>query len=431
MKALKLLVLICLVNCYSCKEDKITTDVKPTETVLIGEVIGRPESKMLWMTKYYEDFRTDSVIEIPIIDHKFHFKFKTEAVESYVLAFKEEAETGSWRMVTIFSEKDTLKIKLHDDAHYDDNVIEGGTVNKEYQDYKAIERIKFYSKYDSITEKYKEYDYKDFYSDAYRELMIRLEKTDTKAEEVAIYRERDVLEKQGLKWNNLGKTRDEEYKDIKDEHNEYKYSYIANNTSLLAYDMLVMDMILHKEDISIEKIRPSFNRFKKKYPKHPYTVLGQNLVLGLTNLKPGGKYINFTAPDTNGKFYELKSILEQNEIVLLDLWATWCGPCIVHTREARPVYEKYKDKGFTILGVAGEFKNLERYTKFMAKEQWPWQQLIELDKENKIWEKYSIMNSGGGMFLISSEGKILAVDPSAEELDAILEEKLASNTLKL
>ena len=134
--------------------------------------------------------------------------------------------------------------------------------------------------------------------------------------------------------------------------------------------------------------------------------------------------MNFKAPDIHGNMFELKSILKKHKVVLLDLWATWCGPCIAKTRLVKPVYDKYKDNGFTILGVAGEHKTLDAYKNFMAKEQWEWQQLIELDKENKIWEKYNVINGGGGMFLIAGSGEILAVNPSAEEVASILKDRL-------
>lgn len=424
MKTPKLLIILLIVICSSCKEEKVIEPVKPTATVLIGEVIGRPDSKMLWMTKHYEDFRTDSVVKIPIVDRKFSYSFKADAIESYVLAFKEEVERGSYRTVTIFSENDTLRIKLHNNEDYNDNIISGGKINKIYQNLINEERKLFYSDYDSINKKYEKYNYKEFYSEEYVSLINQLGDTKTKAEEMLIYKKQNELKKQDLHRNELGKIREKEYKAIRDKHTEYKYNYISKNNTIVAYDMLVMDMVNRKKEIELGKIVKNFNRFKNKYPKHPYTALGQNLISAINSLKPGGKYVNFTAPDVNGKQFELKSILEEHEIVLLDLWATWCGPCIVHTRQAKPVYEKYKDKGFTILGVAGEHDDLKSYHKFMEKEQWPWQQLIELDKENRIWEKYSIMNSGGGMFLIDKTGEMLAVNPTVEELETILETKL-------
>ena len=67
----------------------------------------------------------------------------------------------------------------------------------------------------------------------------------------------------------------------------------------------------------------------------------------------------------------------------------------------------------------------------MDKEQWPWLNLIELDRQNKIWEKYNVMNGGGGMFLIDGSGEILAVDPTAEEVEAILKDKLVNTSIKL
>ncbi|KFC57588.1 hypothetical protein FEM08_36350 [Flavobacterium gilvum] len=89
-----------------------------------------------------------------------------------------------------------------------------------------------------------------------------------------------------------------------------------------------------------------------------------------------------------------------------------------------PVYEKYKDKGFVIVGVAGEFKNTDAYKIAIAKDKYPWLNLIELDNKNGIWNKYNISNSGGSTFLIDSKGKILAIHPDAEQLEKILKELL-------
>ena len=86
-----------------------------------------------------------------------------------------------------------------------------------------------------------------------------------------------------------------------------------------------------------------------------------------------------------------------------------------------PVYEKYKDKGFTVIGVASIQKNTKQLKIALEMDKYPWLNLIEIDNKNGIWSKYNISNSGGYTWLVDSEGKILAIHPSAEEVDKILE----------
>lgn len=89
-----------------------------------------------------------------------------------------------------------------------------------------------------------------------------------------------------------------------------------------------------------------------------------------------------------------------------------------------PIYEKYKDRGFTVVGVAREDKrkNMERA---LAQDGYPWLNLLELRDENKIWRKYGIEGSGGTTVLVDRDGTILAVHPTAEEVEEILQEKIS------
>src|SRR5690606_17248559 len=160
------------------------------------------------------------------------------------------------------------------------------------------------------------------------------------------------------------------------------------------------------------------NEYKKRFPQHPYTVKTELLVNAITTVKKGGKFIDFTAPDFEGNTVKFSEQLK-GKIVLLNLWASWCGPCRRHGKEIIPVYEKYKSKGFEVIGVARE-RDKSAGLKAAEMDEYPWLNLLELNDENKIWQKYGIGNSGGGMFLINSEGIILAVSPTAEELENIL-----------
>lgn len=89
-----------------------------------------------------------------------------------------------------------------------------------------------------------------------------------------------------------------------------------------------------------------------------------------------------------------------------------------------PIYNEFKDKGFIIIGVAGEFKNTDNLVKRLEKEKWPWLNLVELDRKNAIWVKYGVNGGGGGIFLIDEKGNIIAEDPTAEEVRKELESRL-------
>jgi hypothetical protein len=85
-----------------------------------------------------------------------------------------------------------------------------------------------------------------------------------------------------------------------------------------------------------------------------------------------------------------------------------------------PVYEKFRDKGFVIIGVANEYRNTEAFQAAVKKDRYPWLNLIELNNANGIWDKYNIAGSGGCTYLIGRDGKILAIHPDAAELERML-----------
>ena len=87
------------------------------------------------------------------------------------------------------------------------------------------------------------------------------------------------------------------------------------------------------------------------------------------------------------------SSLAKGKVTLLDLWVSWCGPCRVNSKQIIPLYEAYKDKGFTVVGVAREENNTEDMEKAIAKDGYPWINLVELNDKNQIWTKYRISNA--------------------------------------
>ena len=99
-------------------------------------------------------------------------------------------------------------------------------------------------------------------------------------------------------------------------------------------------------------------------------------------------------------------------------WAT-----IAHSIAMIPVYEKYKDKGFTVIAIARE-RNRQAMENAAKKDGYPWQSLLELNDENGVWRKNGADNSGGAMYLIDRDGTILSTSTEAEELEPIIKKAL-------
>ena len=128
----------------------------------------------------------------------------------------------------------------------------------------------------------------------------------------------------------------------------------------------------------------------------------------------GQQAYEITLPDVKGVIQKLSD--QKGKIVLVDFWASWCGPC----RKANPglgvLYSKYKDKGFEIFGVSID-EEKSAWKKAIANDRIRWKQVIAPGGwEAPIaleWKIEQIPSS----FLLNAEGKVIARDPSKEEIE--------------
>ena len=172
-----------------------------------------------------------------------------------------------------------------------------------------------------------------------------------------------------------------------------------------------------------EELERAYHVLAEKFVFSDYTRLGRMLVDGFHNIRPGGHYVDFEAPDLEGCKVKLSDVIK-GKVAIIDLWASWCMPCRAKAKAMIPLYEKYKDRGFKIVGVAREFKNTDRMKQAIKQDGYPWLQLVELDDGYQIRTRYMLGNAGGGVFVVDRDGKILAVNPKPEEVQKILEQKL-------
>ena len=139
-------------------------------------------------------------------------------------------------------------------------------------------------------------------------------------------------------------------------------------------------------------------------------------------LKPGKPYLDFEAHNLAGKKIQVSS-LYRGKVALIDFWASWCGPCRKHSKAMIPIYEKYKDKGFTVVAIAQE-NDPKDMIQAAKQDGYLWESLIDLRGELNVWQKNGLGLGGGGMFLIDHDGTILSTSTDAEELEPLIKKAL-------
>lgn len=134
-------------------------------------------------------------------------------------------------------------------------------------------------------------------------------------------------------------------------------------------------------------------------------------------LQPGALFPDFTEKDTAGAPLSISGL--RGKVVLVDFWATWCGPCVAELPNVLAAYEKYHAKGFEIVGISLD-RSDEALRKFVAEKKMTWPQYFDgKGWDSKLGRQYGI-TSIPATYLLDREGKIVARDLRGEALEAEL-----------
>ncbi|GHT72627.1 hypothetical protein AGMMS50262_01890 [Bacteroidia bacterium] len=126
---------------------------------------------------------------------------------------------------------------------------------------------------------------------------------------------------------------------------------------------------------------------------------------------------DFTQKDTNNKPVHLTDF--RGKYLLIDFWASWCGPCRRENPHVVRSYQKYKDKNFEILGVSLD-NNKQAWLNAIAKDQLTWPQVSDLNGwQNAVAVQYQIFSIPKNL-LLDPNGVIIAKNLRGEELAAKL-----------
>jgi thiol-disulfide isomerase/thioredoxin len=125
--------------------------------------------------------------------------------------------------------------------------------------------------------------------------------------------------------------------------------------------------------------------------------------------------------DINGGLHKLSDL--KGKVVLIDFWASWCGPCRRSMPALVSLYNKYKDKGFDIYGISID-DNTNDWQNAVAADDITWIQVNEPGGGNGATARACKIDMIPASFLLDQQGKIIAVNPSDKKLAHYLKKLL-------
>lgn len=171
--------------------------------------------------------------------------------------------------------------------------------------------------------------------------------------------------------------------------------------------------------VTAEELESVVGLLDKSILNTKYGKLGQEKLNQLHGTTVGYPALNFSQADPDGKMISLTDL--KGKYVLLDFWASWCGPCRHENPNVVAAFNKYKDKGFTVFGVSLD-QNKDKWLGAIKADNLTWSHVSDLKGwGNEVAKMYGISSIPQNL-LLDKDGKIVAKNLRGPDLDAKLAE---------
>ncbi len=210
---------------------------------------------------------------------------------------------------------------------------------------------------------------------------------------------------------------------------EYQ-NYILNYADTTSSAVLSMFAFSNAQVGNAQQVQAYAQKLIKKFPNHNgvnefLSALEKNAKqeenAKTTTPAVGSMAPDFTLNGTDGKPLTLSSF--KGKYVLVDFWASWCGPCRAENEHVVNAYNKFKNKNFTILGVSLDEKK-DEWIAAIREDQLTWTHVSDLQGwESKVVSLYAFDGIPYNI-LLDPSGKILATSLRGDDLEKMLEKTL-------
>jgi thiol-disulfide isomerase/thioredoxin len=195
--------------------------------------------------------------------------------------------------------------------------------------------------------------------------------------------------------------------------------FIKNKPASMRGAMAILENFSYYAEAS--DVEPLYNLLDSKIKKSPKGIEVKNMLDVYSNVaigKHAPEIVQFTPDSSSLSLSSLKG-----KYVLIDFWASWCGPCRRENPNIVEAYQQFKDKGFTILGVSYDTKKAN-WIKAIENDQLDWNQISTLDGwANTTSKEYGIKAIPSNV-LVDKDGIIIAKNIFGNKLVETLEKVL-------
>ncbi len=224
-------------------------------------------------------------------------------------------------------------------------------------------------------------------------------------------------------------------KDLADELKEFDTllaSHTGEKTDDVAQILMMKAMLYLQVMDDTEKGLALVRQLQKDFPETTQGKRAEKTIAGILQgeegkkiqrtLAVGSKFPDFAEKDLDGKPLSIAGY--KGKVLLVDFWATWCGPCVKELPNVLSAYEKHHKSGFDVVGISLDSSE-QKLKDFITSKKMPWRQYFDgKGWESKLGGQYGV-KSIPATYLLDGTGTIIGKDLRGDDLEKAVAEALA------